>query len=130
MSKNYVELEGIVTRNPEMNYKGGLAVLKFTLAIERSRGNGIDYIRHVAFGDVAEKMNKDLGEGVEICVTGRIQTGSYLNRENVRVYTTDVVVASYRVNDGVSPDVAKNSADIGDGFMHIPDDIDEELPFN
>jgi len=79
-----------------------------------------------------------LNQGTKIVVTGRIQTGSYTNRDGVKVYTTDVVVeeqefaeskASRQSSENSQP-IPSPSADIGDGFMNIPDGIDEELPFS
>ena len=100
-----------------------------------------DFINSVAFGRSAEFAERYLRQGTKIVATGRIQTGSYTNRDGVKVYTTDVVVedqdfaeciaasgssnSSYQASPAPSP-----SVDIGDGFMNIPDGIDEELPFS
>ena len=106
-----------------------------------------DFIGCVAFGRQAEFAEKYLRQGTKIAITGRIQTGSYTNREGQKVYTTDVVVEEQEFaesknaggnNGGYSapqhnnPAPSANTSDLGsaDGFMNIPDGIDEELPFN
>ena len=144
---NKVILMGRLTRDPEVRYSQGenaSAVARYTLAVDRRfKRDGdatADFINCVSFGKVAEFAEKYLRQGVKIAVTGRIQTGSYTNKDGVRVYTTDVVVeeqefaeskaasasnSGYQASPSPSP-----SADIGDGFMNIPDGIDEELPFS
>ena len=144
---NKVILMGRLTRDPEVRYSQGEsanAVARYTLAVDRRfkrEGDATaDFINCVSFGRAAEFAEKYLRQGVKIAVTGRIQTGSYTNKDGVRVYTTDVVVeeqefaeskaasasnSGYQASPSPSP-----SADIGDGFMNIPDGIDEELPFS
>ena len=144
---NKVILMGRLTRDPEVRYSQGEsanAVARYTLAVDRRfKRDGdatADFINCVSFGKVAEFAEKYLRQGVKIAVTGRIQTGSYTNKDGVRVYTTDVVVeeqefaeskaasasnSGYQASPSPSP-----SADIGDGFMNIPDGIDEQLPFS
>ena len=144
---NKVILMGRLTRDPEVRYSQGEsanAVARYTLAVDRRfkrEGDATaDFISCVCFGKLAEFAEKYLRQGVKIAVTGRIQTGSYTNKDGVRVYTTDVVVeeqefaeskaasasnSGYQASPSPSP-----SADIGDGFMNIPDGIDEELPFS
>lgn len=143
---NKVILMGRLTRDPEVRYSQGenaSAVARYTLAVDRRfKRDGeasADFINCVSFGKTAEFAERYLRQGVKIAVTGRIQTGSYTNKDGVRVYTTDVVVEeqefaesknassanTYQANPTPSP-----SADIGDGFMNIPDGIDEELPFS
>ena len=142
---------GRLTRDPEVRYSAGenaLAIARYTLAVDRRfRRDGeanADFINCVSFGRTAEFAEKYFRQGLKIAVTGRIQTGSYTNREAQKVYTTEVVVedqefaeskaasesnmGSYR-QASPSPSPAP-SADIGDGFMNIPDGIDEELPFS
>ena len=145
---NKVILMGRLTRDPEVRYSAGenaLAIARYTLAVDRRfRRDGeasADFISCVSFGRTAEFAEKYFRQGLKIAVTGRIQTGSYTNREGQKVYTTDVVVeeqefaeskAASNENAGYAP--ADNrpspSAAAGDGFMNIPDGIDEELPFN
>lgn len=148
---NKVILMGRLTRDPEVRYSQGetpLAIARYTLAVDRrfNRNNGgdnqqtADFISCVAFGKSGEFAEKYLRKGTKIAVTGRIQTGSYTNREGQTVYTTEVVVEdqefaeSKNSNSGSEGGYAGNSrpapSGAGDGFMNIPDGIDEELPFN
>ena len=147
---NKVILMGRLTRDPEVRYSQGenaTAVARYSLAVDRRfrRENEptADFINCVAFGRAAEFAERYLRQGTRIVVCGRIQTGSYTNRDGVKVYTTDVVVEeqefaeskaasgsaapanNYQASPAPSP-----SSDIGDGFMNIPDGIDEELPFS
>ena len=150
---NKVILMGRLTRDPEVRYTQGdnqMAIARYTLAVDRrfNRGgddnNTADFISCVAFGKSGEFAERYLRKGTKIAVTGRIQTGSYTNKDGVKVYTTDVVVedhefaesknsnnngGSYDGNYGSSSQPAAPMA-AGDGFMNIPDGIDEELPFN
>ena len=145
---NKVILMGRLTRDPEVRYSQGdvsTAVARYTLAVDRRfRREGeatADFINCVAFGRQAEFAERYLRQGTKIAITGRIQTGSYTNRDGARVYTTDVVIeeqefaeskaASGSSNSGYQASPAPSpSVDIGDGFMNIPDGIDEELPFS
>ena len=146
---NKVILMGRLTRDPDVRYSQGensSAIARYTLAVDRRfakrddpNAQTADFIGCVAFGKAGEFAEKYLRKGTKIAVSGRIQTGSYTNKEGVKVYTTDVVVeeqefaesknsqggSSYQAPDGApQPDAA------GDGFMNIPDGIEEELPFN
>ena len=147
---NKVILMGRLTRDPEVRYSQGenaTAVARYSLAVDRRfrRDNEptADFINCVAFGRAAEFAERYLRQGTKIAVTGRIQTGSYTNRDGVKVYTTDVVVeeqefaeskaaggASTPANNYQASPAPSPSTDIGDGFMNIPDGIDEEFPFN
>ena len=147
---NKVILMGRLTRDPEVRYSQGenaTAVARYTLAVDRrfNRNNDdqtADFINCVAFGRSGEFAEKYLHKGTKVAITGRIQTGSYTNKDGVRVYTTDVVVedqefaesknASAANSGGHEPSANNDSAlEVGsDGFMNIPDGIDEELPFN
>ena len=123
-----------------------MAIARYTLAVDRRfRRDGeetADFIPCVAFGKQGEFAEKYLKKGTKLLVSGRIQTGSYTNKDGVKVYTTDVVVeeqefaeskAASDANAGgfhqAAPAPAP-TAPAGDGFMNIPDGIDEELPFN
>ena len=146
---NKVILMGRLTRDPEVRYSQGenaTAVARYTLAVDRrfNRNNDdqtADFINCVAFGRSGEFAEKYLHKGTKIAVTGRIQTGSYTNKDGVRVYTTEVIVedqefaesknsAGNNNDGGFSPANRPAPAAAGDGFMNIPDGIDEELPFN
>ncbi len=146
---NKVILMGRLTRDPDIRYTQGeqaTAVARYTLAVDRRfRRDGdaqtADFIGCVAFGRQAEFAERYLRKGIKIAITGRIQTGSYTNKDGQRVYTTDVVVeeqefaeskaaASENAGGFTPADRPSPSAAVGDGFMNIPDGIDEELPFN
>ena len=147
---NKVILMGRLTRDPEVRYSQGenaMAVARYTLAVDRrmSRNNqngeqNTDFIQCVAFGRSGEFAEKYLRKGMKMLVSGRIQTGSYTNKDGQRVYTTDIVVedqefaesknASQNNGGGFAPADRPSPSDAGDGFMNIPDGIDEELPFN
>ena len=172
---NKVILMGRLTRDPEIRYTQGdnpMCIARYTLAVDRrfnrnagNDGNNADFIPCVCFGKTAEFVEKYLKKGTKMAVTGRIQTGSYTNRDGVKVYTTEVVVedqefaesknasgnGSYGGNGGYNggnnngggssrggnyggraeqaPAQDAGSSDSLDGFMNIPDGIDEELPF-
>ena len=185
---NKVILMGRLTRDPEVRYTQGdnsMAIARYTLAVDRrfsrggnNDGNNADFIPCVVFGRPAEFTERYLRKGTKVAITGRIQTGSYTNRDGVKVYTTEVVVedqefaesknaasgggnfggngnygssngGNYRNNNGnggynsganqaprdnapapaPAPAPVDSSSDSLDGFMNIPDGIDEELPF-
>lgn len=142
---NKVILMGRLTRDPEVRYsqsEQATAIARYTLAVDRrfKRDNDeqtADFINCVAFGRAGEFAEKYFHKGIKIAITGRIQTGSYTNKEGQKVYTTDVVVEEQEFAESKNASgggessgggYAGNSA--GDGFMNIPDGIDEELPFN
>ncbi len=142
---NKVILMGRLTRDPDVRYSQGdaaTAVARFTLAVDRRfrrEDASTDFISCVAFGRNAEFIEKYFRQGTKAVICGRIQTGSYTNRDGQKVYTTDVVVEEQEfaesknasADSGFTPvSRPQPSAAIGDGFMHIPDGIDEELPFN
>ena len=145
---NKVILMGRLTRDPEVRYSQGenaLAIARYTLAVDRrfNRNNSdeqtADFINCVAFGRAGEFAEKYFRKGTKVAVTGRIQTGSYTNKDGVRVYTTEVVVEEQEFAEsksasdnagGFAPADRPSPSSAGDGFMNIPDGIDEELPFN
>ena len=155
---NKVILMGRLTRDPEVRYSQAaepLAIARYTLAVDRrfqrrdNSGNEqtADFISCVAFGRNGEFAEKYLKQGTKIAITGRIQTGSYTNREGQKGYTTEVVVEeqefaeskassdSYAAshpqqNAAPAPSMPSPGAASADGFMNSPDGIDEELPFN
>ena len=148
---NKVILMGRLTRDPDVRVSTGersMSIARYTLAVDRrgrrNDNNGeqtADFISCVAFDRSAEFAEKYLHQGTKVVVTGRIQTGSYTNRDGVKVYTTEVVVEEQEFAESKNASSANTqsyqaapapapSADAGDGFMNIPDGIDEELPFN
>ena len=145
---NKVILMGRLTRDPEVRYSQGdqaTAIARYTLAVDRRfKRDGdqqtADFIPCVAFGRAGEFAEKYFRKGTKVAITGRIQTGSYTNKDGQRVYTTDVVVEEQEFaesnhaggdHSGFAPaDRPSPSSAAGDGFMNIPDGIDEELPFN
>ena len=149
---NKVILVGRLTRDAEVRYSQGdasTAVARFTLAVDRRVRRDVnnndsqtaDFISCVAFNRTAEFLERFGRKGTKFVLEGRIQTGSYTNKDGQRVYTTDVVAENVEFaeskgqNDGgnggyVPSDRPSPSGAAGDGFMNIPDGIDEELPFN
>ena len=138
---NKVILMGRLTRDPEVRYSAGenaLAIARYTLAVDRRfRRDGeasADFISCVCFGRSAEFAEKYFRQGIRISISGRIQTGSYTNKDGMKVYTTEVVVeeqefAQSRAEQGRENQGAMGTADV-DGFQNIPDGIEEELPFH
>ena len=139
---NKVILIGRLVRDPEVRYSQGAestTVARYTLAVDRrqrtSNETSADFISCIAFGKAADFAEKYLKKGTKIAITGRIQTGSYTNKDGVRVYTTDVIIEEQEFAEGKKDD-ANGSSPKGpyptgqDGFINIPDGIDEELPFN
>lgn len=137
---NKVILLGRLTRDPDVKTgQNGTAVARYTLAVERRfRQEGqqsADFIGCVAFGKAAEFAEKYLKQGTKIAITGRIQTGSYTNRDGQKVYTTDVVIeeqefAESKASQGNRGQQEQSAPMDSDGFMQIPDGIEEELPFS
>ena len=146
---NKVILVGRLTRDPDVRYSQGeqaMAIARFTLAVDRRfKRDGeatADFISCVAFGKTGEFIERYVHQGTKLVVEGRIQTGSYTNKEGVKVYTTDVVVentefaeskAAAGSHEGGSYQAARPEpiSAAGDGFMNIPDGVEDEgLPFN
>ena len=139
---NKVILMGRLTRDPEVRYSQGdtpTAIARYTMAVDRrvrkDNEASADFIGCVAFGKSAEFAEKYLRKGTKLVITGRIQTGSYTNKDGQKVYTTDVVVEDQEFAESkaaASGNQEGNSqpAASGDGFMNIPEGMDEELPFN
>ena len=139
---NKVILMGRLTRDPDVRYTAGdnsMAIARYTLAVERRfKKDGeaaADFIRCVAFGKPAELADKYFYQGIKIVVGGRIQTGSYTNKDGNKVYTTDVVVedqefAESKAKDsGGQQETSKPQVD-ENGFMTLPEGIEDDLPFN
>ena len=128
---NNVNLIGRLTNDPEISYKGDMAIARYTLAVDRL-GEGTDFIRCVAFRKNGEFAEKYLHKGMKIGVSGRIQTGSYDGKDGKKVYTTDIVVnAHYFCESKNSTETVQKSEQKDDEFMKIPDNVDDSgLPFN
>ena len=146
---NRVILMGRLTKDPDIRYTQGersMAIARYTLAVDRRGRRGqdssaeqqtADFINCVAFDRAAEFAEKYFRQGMRVLVSGRIQTGSYVNQEGRKVYTTEVILDDQEFADskgasGRGPEQRQvQGADIGDGFMSIPDGIEDEgLPFN
>lgn len=143
---NKVVLMGRLTRDPDVRYSQGeapMAIARYTLAVDRrfkrdGSDQTADFISCVSFGKTAEFAEKYFHKGTKICICGRIQTGSYTNKDGQKVYTTEVVVEEQEFAESKNANSdgdfmaapSAPSAPAGDGFINIPDGIDEELPFN
>lgn len=141
---NKVILMGRLTRDPEVRYSQSaepLAIARYTLAVDRrgrrdASGNEqtADFIPCVAFGKAGEFVEKYFRQGLKIVISGRIQTGSYTNKDGIRVYTTEVIVEeqdfaeSKRSSDN-SGDSSSPGSSADNGFMSIPEGIENDLPF-
>ena len=138
---NKIILMGRLTKDPDVRYSQGeksMAIARYTLAVERKfKRDGeatADFINCIAFGKNGEFAEKYLHKGIKIAVVGRIQTGSYTNKDGNKVYTTDVVVEEHEFAESKNASQSERPQPMpqtdSDGFMSIPDGIDEELPFN
>ncbi|MCR4640555.1 MAG: single-stranded DNA-binding protein [Lachnospiraceae bacterium] len=145
---NKAILMGRLTRDPEVRYSQNsdspMAIARYTLAVDRrfNRNNGgneqnADFINCVAFGKAGEFAEKYFHKGIKIAVSGRIQTGSYTNKDGQKVYTTEVVVEDQEFAESKNAGGSDSSyqragaaPDNGDdGFMNIAEGIDDEMPF-
>ncbi|MCH5248372.1 MAG: single-stranded DNA-binding protein [Lachnospiraceae bacterium] len=142
---NKTILMGRLTRDPEVRYSSGdnpTAIARYTLAVDRRYQRegepSADFIPCVTFGKVAEFAEKYFRKGTKVTLSGRIATGKYTNKEGQTVYTTEVIVEEQEFAESKATSERSQQADnnspmpatAGDGFMNIPDGIDEELPFN
>lgn len=136
---NKVILMGRLTKDPEVRYTQGdkpMAIARYTLAVDRrfkrEGDQSADFIPCVVFGKGGEFAEKYLKKGTKVAVTGRIQTGSYTNKDGVKVYTTEVVVEDQEFAESKNAlsngrqQAATNESEM-DGFMSIPDGMDEDL---
>lgn len=158
---NKVILMGRLTRDPDIRYTQGdcpMCIARYTLAVDRrsnrnanNDGSNADFIPCVVFEKSAEFTEKYLKKGTKMAIVGRIQTGSYTNKDGVKVYTTEVVIEEQEFAESKNAQSAGSGSTSGnagaerretgrqqapaknddpmDGFMNIPDGIDEELPF-
>ena len=145
---NKVILLGRLARDPETRYGGAndsMAVCRYTLAVDKKfKKDGeatADFINCISFGKIAEFAEKYFTKGLRVAVSGRIQTGSNTNRDGQKIYTTDVVVeeheiaqsrseASNQQERNLQPEISPYGEDKDNGFMNVPDGIDDELPFS
>ena len=135
---NKVILMGRLTRDPEIRYTQGaepLAIGRWTLAVDRRRrGSAVDeqtadFIPCLAFGKQAEFAEKYFRQGIKIVISGRIQTGSYTNKDGVKVYTTEIVIEELDFAESKKSGSQQDNAASSDGFMSIPEGIENDLPF-
>jgi single-strand DNA-binding protein len=140
---NNVSLVGRLTKDPDVRYTtNGLSIARINIAVDRQfkkEGQATaDFIPCIAFGKTAEFVEKYFLKGQRIGLTGRIQTGSYEKEDGTKVYTTDIVIDNVefvesKTNDNSQAQTGRRpepSAAQGDGFMNIPDGMEDELPFN
>lgn len=141
---NKAIIMGRLTRDPEIrwtqagNSQEQMCIARYTLAVDRRQKDaGADFIPVVAFGKAGEFAEKYFKKGTKLVVTGRIQTGSYTNKEGAKVYTTEIVAEDQEFTEskaagqqGNGQAAAGQPQTDDQGFMNIPDGIDEELPFS
>ena len=149
---NKVILMGRLTRDPEVRYSSGersMAIARYTLAVDRRgrRSEGseqtADFIPCVAFDKSGEFAEKYFRQGMRVLISGRIQTGSYTNKEGQKVYTTEVIIEDQEFADSKNSSGSSTGSGYNEsfrpspenasskGFMNIPDGVDDEgLPFN
>ena len=134
---NSVKLIGRLTRDPEVRYTdGGASIARFSLAVDRrfkqENGADADFINIVSFGKTAEFIEKYFHKGMKVALNGRIQTGSYTDKDGKKVYTTDVIAENVEFceskGNSTNNEASSTAQDVD--FMNVPDGIDEELPFN
>ena len=134
---NKVILMGRLTRNPDVRYSQNndqqMCIARYTLAVDRrGKDAGADFISCVAFGKNGEFAEKYLKQGTKIAVSGRIQTGSYTNKDGQKVYTTDVVAEEQEFAESKGSEGGqKTPAEVpaSDGFISVPEGIENDLPF-
>lgn len=139
---NKVVLVGRIVRDPEVRYSQGenpTAVARYTIAVDRRfKRDGeptADFINCVTFGKSAEFVEKYFRKGLRISISGRITTNSYTNKDGIKVYTTEVTVEEQEFAESKAESEAnktsnQQSTPSSDGFINVPDGVDEELPFN
>ena len=137
---NKTVLMGRLTADPQVRYSQGdnaTAVARYTLAVNRKfKKDGeptADFIPCVVFGKSAEFTEKYFRKGMQVAISGRIQTGSYTNKDGNKIYTTDVVVEEqeFAESKAASQNNGSGSTPVSsDGFLNIPDGVDTQLPFN
>lgn len=130
---NKVFLVGRLTKDPDVRYSQNekqTAIARFTVAVDRiGQDAGTDFISCVAFGKTAETIEKYMAKGSKIVIDGHIQTGNY-EKDGQRIYTTDAIVDRFEFGSYKSDEKPAEAPVNENGFMNIPDAIDEDLPFN
>ncbi len=131
---NKVILIGRLTRDPEIRHNQDKLIGRFTLAVDRrykkdGSEQNADFINCVAFGKTAEFLEKYVHKGTKLVVCGRIQTGSYTNKDGNKVYTTDVVVEECEFAESKAASQQHKSQEDENGFMNVPEGTDDEFPF-
>lgn len=129
---NKTILIGRLTRDPDVRYsQNGMAVARYTIAVDRYKSDEADFIPCIAFGKTAETAERYLSKGSRVAVAGRIQTGSYTNKDGQKVYTTDVVIENQEFIETRARRHEEPEPMPADGFINVPEDVDDEgLPFN
>lgn len=122
---------GRLCKDPEIRHtQDGTTIANYTLAIDRvGKKDEADFLRCVCFGKVAEFAEKYLTKGIKIAIEGRVQTGSYTNRDGQKVYTTDIVVSSHEFCESKKTGETQGAPEGTDSFMDVPTDIDDDIPF-
>lgn len=134
---NKVELIGRFTNDPDVRHAGqsNMAIARFTIAVDRrfkkdGDAQTADFITCVAFGKTAEFIESYCYKGIKMALSGRIQTGSYTNKDGQKIYTTDVVVEEIEFCEKKSGDIQNSMPKKEDDFMNLPEGVDDEIPFN
>lgn len=134
---NKVVLMGRLTRDPEVRYSQGensLCIARYTLAVDRPRQKdkeaSADFISIVAFGKAGEFAEKYFKKGTKLVVSGRIQTGNYTNKDGQKVYTTEIVAEDQEFAESKKSQGEESQGESSDGFVNIPEGIEEDLPFS
>lgn len=132
MALNKVILIGRLTADPDIRYSNNngdqLCIARFTLAVDRRMKKGeTDFISCVAFGKLGEFFEQYVKKGTKLAVTGRIQTGSYTNKDGQKIYTTDIVIEEAEFAESKKKEEEPQPSD--EGFMSVPEDAKDNLPF-
>ncbi len=134
---NKVVLMGRLTKEADVRYSTGatpLAIARYTLAVDRrfkkDGEQSADFINCIVFGKSAKFTEKYFTKGMRVTICGRIQTGSYTNKDGVKVYTTEVVVEEQEFAESKNArEEQPKGQPLGNGFVNVPDECDDELPF-
>lgn len=135
---NDCKFSGRPTKDPEVRYTGGeqpVVIARYTLAVDRrykrDGGQQADFLNIVAFGKTAEFVENYIKKGVKVIVECHAQSGSYTNKDGNKVYYTEFVADAHEFCESKGSNAGQQAPPVGnDGFMQIPEDVDEELPFN